>query len=312
MPCSKRDHRSGQDSQSGQRVVVRELANARITYELAATPKARRSGTHARVQLNTQTKGKEAAERIATLRLLNALADVLANSNFGGRDRRRGALAVAVDLHANLARLQGREFSPPEFRAWAQKNIPRVQPSEIDATIAGPVVAQRPSPAAVGCALHVTWDEWVVLRPWGVWPEGASAQDVKNVRASAERERCRMRKRKARGGLKRDPSVETISAASKRLGHSRTTLYAWREQGRLVLVNGLWTEMKTEQKVRGHNIQDKDIGQSVQRKRPRPQQRGRDSDAPSKQVTVPRFRNPELIARLYGTAVELWRKPAAA
>lgn len=122
MRFSSRDYKSGQDGQSGKRVIVRELSNAKITYELAATPEARRSGTnHARVQLNTQTKGKEAGERIATLRLLNALADVLANSNFGGRDRRRGALAVAVDLHANLARLLGREFFSGEFRLARQR-----------------------------------------------------------------------------------------------------------------------------------------------------------------------------------------------
>lgn len=284
--------------------IVRETASARIVYEVV-----RESPTRERhpSRSNETRLDSQAGQRIAALRLLNSLSRILTHSTFGGADRRQAALAIAADVYACLSKLQGDEFNPSAFSAWAEKNVPGVKPKEIDAAIGGPVAAQRPSPAAVGCALHVTWDEWIVLRPWGVWPEGASAQDVEDVRASVQRERCRMRKREARGGLKRDPSVETISAASKRLGHSRTTLYAWREQGRLALVNGLWTEVKTEHNVRLPRIKKQDAGQNVQRKRPRRQPSGRDS-----QMALPTFKNLMAVAQLFDLAIEVWRRPAAA
>lgn len=293
MPEPKADFKTGNNEEPKNRrtrKIVRDTANGRVIYEVKESLREQNrgyadcdGGDRAGSSADSGDADDAAVERRTTLRLLNSLAHIVEHSTFGGADRRRGVLTVAADLFANIARLQERPFEPQELCAWALKNVPGVTQSEIEAAAGEPVVPWRPGPAAVGAAIHLTWEEWVVLSPWGVWPEGASEADIKNARLSAKRERDRerMREKRRESGIVPRGEKDTIKSAAERYGVSRKTAHEWKRKGILVLTAEGYTKVARTNKEEGLRC---DTSVTFERARRKPSARALEKEAPTKEV----------------------------
>jgi len=195
--------------------------------------------------------------------LLRALSEIVAHRRANGFKTRaawRAALGLAAELHhvrlilSRAATVGGAvtdadmAAAEASFRRWAKRHIASASTETIStawrAAAAKPsstelALATIPRPRAAGARVDLRRSEWLLLRPWGLWPIDADDQRI----AADRREAKRKAQAKRREGRNVRPHAQgdaafcrahgiSIDAFKKRKAKGFDVLNAWlRSQG---------------------------------------------------------------------------------